>query len=526
LRQYTFYRLSSLTTVVNTAFVYWAMTRHGLMVVDIGQIRKASEVLFQNVSDGVVVTDRNGNIVQINDTARRLIPHVRALEDFSQIQEAFPEVHFSNRPSHVKHSYAMGDAGKTVIISHSPINERDAELGHITVFHDISEQKALEASMARKTQIESLGRLAGGIAHDFNNQLAGIMGCADILRTELSGNASQCELADIIVQSSRRSSRLTQQMLAFARKGKYQVVSLNVHDIISDVVSMLEHSIDKKIRILQHLDAQSPWVKADSSQLHTVFLNISLNSRDAMPHGGELLFQTRDITIGSDSILLSQFDIPEGRYVLIRMSDNGTGMAKSVLDRAFEPFFTTKKEGKGSGMGLSAAYGIIQSHAGAIAIESGEGRGTAVTIYLPSTTEAVPARDAEPERRALPQHLTILLVEDEALVAATAARTMEREGNRVLISKTGRNAIDRYSEHWREIDLIILDLILPDISGYEVFKSLKSTNPQCRVLLSSGYSVAGEAQRILDEGAAGFIQKPYESSALIRKIEETMAERS
>ncbi len=515
-KAYVVLRFASLINIVYSVLMYLAITKYGLMLVDLDQIQKTFSVLFSTVSEAAVVTDRNGIVMQMNSIAQELFPDLTCSKPVTALSSQFPDLDLTRPMTNQKRFTAAGGEEKVVIISNSSIESNTDELGQLILARDISKEQKLEEAIGRKNQIESLGRLAGGIAHDFNNQLAGILGCADMLRTSLNDNASLYELADIIVQSSQRSSRLTQQMLAFARKGKYQVVTLNIHDIIAEVVAMLEHSIDKKIKILQHLGAQAPLVKGDASQLHNVFLNISLNSRDAMPEGGELVFQTEDITVDNNSALVSQFDLAKGRFVMVSVQDNGTGMKKSDLARAFEPFFTTKKDG--SGMGLAAAYGTIRSHTGAIAIESEEGIGTTVSMYLPVTSETGMVKNVAFAQPVQKSQLTILLIEDEAVVARTMTMILERAGNRVIACETGQKAIDQYQDHWQEIDLIILDIILPDITGYETFKALKTINPKLRVLLSSGYSIAGEAKKILDEGAADFIQKPYSASVLMQKI--------
>jgi signal transduction histidine kinase/ActR/RegA family two-component response regulator len=393
-------------------------------------------------------------------------------------------------------------------------------------FTDITERKRAEEEraqaqeeLAQLQKMEAVGQLAGGIAHDFNNQMAGVLGYAEMLRERLSEDPRMGRFINNIIVGIRRASDLTAQLLAFARKGKYLVVPVNMHNVILEVVSLLEHSVDKRITIRQQFNARPPVAMGDPTQLQNVILNMALNARDAMPEGGELTFATDVVDLDEEFCKRHPHEVVPGRFVRIGVTDTGTGMDRETMKRVFEPFFTTKPRGKGTGMGLAAAYGTVKNHHGAITLYSEVGRGSTFNVYLPiGEKEAAGEGSGEQEVKRIPGNPHVLVVDDEALVAEMAVDMLSELGCQVTHCDNGREAVDYYRKAWKGIDLVILDMVMPEMNGREAYGHMKQINPKVRALLSSGYSLNGEAQKMLTEGVLSFVQKPYHRAELAKAI--------
>lgn len=392
------------------------------------------------------------------------------------------------------------------------------------VGRDITEYRAAEAEKLKLKEklhhtekMLAIGQLAGGVAHDFNNQLAAIVGYTDLLLENLSPNTDWANYAENILIAAKRAADLTTQLLAFARKGKFLSKNVNVHSLIDEVTSVLKHTIDKKITIQKHLECSNPIVNGDPSQLQNALMNIGLNGRDAIHGTGNLIFSTKDVHLDTAYCAALPYEISPGDYVQISVADDGCGIEKEIQERIFEPFFTTKTRGKGLGMGLSAVYGTIKNHVGAININSEPNHGTAVVIHLPKvenpTISNAPV-DIAPKQGSA----HILLVDDEQMILDVTTKMLTKLGYTVSAYLNGQDAIDFYSQNWKSIDLVIIDMVMPQLSGRELYGKIKETNPNVVALLSSGYSINGEAQEIMNHGVNAFIQKPYRAAVLSQKI--------
>ncbi len=391
--------------------------------------------------------------------------------------------------------------------------------------NDFTEYKQMETQLRQSEKMQAVGQLAGGIAHDFNNQLAGIVGYADMLREELANSPELSRYADNILLATKRASDLTSQLLAFAHKGKYLSVEIDIHKIIGEVAGILQRTINKDIIIKQHLDAQQALTLGDPTQIQNAIMNIALNARDAMPNGGELIFTTSIAQLDAEYCKTSPYDIKPGNFVQVSVTDNGTGMDETTQKKIFEPFFTTKKQGKGTGMGLASVYGTVKNHGGAINVYSEPGQGTTLTVYLSGvSSDMVSEKESSIPAEPVTGDVHILLVDDEEFVLDSGLMMLEKSGNKVSICRNGKEAIEFYKANWQSIDLVILDMVMPEMSGKDTFLGLKKINPKVLVLLSSGYSIDGEAQKILDEGVKGFIQKPYLRVELSQKVAELLSE--
>ncbi|MCD6320525.1 MAG: response regulator [Candidatus Desulfofervidaceae bacterium] len=389
------------------------------------------------------------------------------------------------------------------------------------IIRDISEQKKIEQQLIQAQKMESIGVLAGGVAHDFNNLLAGILGYANLIKVEVSEDTSLYRYAEVIERSATRASELTQKLLAFARGGKYKVEVINLNEIVEEVVALLSRTIEKTIAIHRELASDLFLVEVDPSQMTQTLLNICINSRDAMPNGGTLTIKTFNTYLEERFFPTGDRSRP-GNYVAVSVSDTGTGMDEATKQRIFEPFFTTKEKGKGTGLGLSMVYGIVRNHDGYIDVKSRLGQGTTFIIYLPAAEKKEQRQIEKEEVEILGGSETILLIDDEEVVRNLVKDILEGNGYKVLLAKDGEEGLSVYQACKDQINLVLLDMIMPKKSGTEVFKTLKSVNPNVKVLLVTGYSLNEQAQAILHNGALGFIQKPYQVKELLKTIRKVL----
>jgi PAS domain S-box-containing protein len=393
----------------------------------------------------------------------------------------------------------------------------------ITQRKQAEEEKArLEAQVRQSTKMEAIGQLAGGIAHDFNNLLAAISGYAELARDKYgAGNPGLAKYVNNIYDTSRRAADLTSRLLAFARKGKFEMVVVDLHETIPSVIRLLEHTIDRRISLVQECRAPLSTVLGDPTQLQNAVLNLAVNARDAMPNGGNLTFSTALVEVGEEEVRRAPYQIIAGQYVRLTVSDTGVGMGEEIRSRLFEPFFTTKAPGKGTGLGLASVYGTVKSHNGYIDVASQPGTGSRFHLYLP-LSQAVREKTA-----ALPQATfrgsgTIMIVDDEEVLLELTSEMMKTMGYACVTHRDSVEAVDYYRNHHAEIDLVILDIIMPRMNGYDCFRELKNINPRLKALVMSGFSDSGEAQKILDAGALKFIPKPFPMDGLGRAVQEAL----
>ncbi len=384
-------------------------------------------------------------------------------------------------------------------------------------------RKELEDQLRQAQKLESIGQLAGGIAHDFNNMLGAITGYATMMRRKFAQeNPVLRDYIDTILDASRRAADLTGKLLAFARKGKYEAVELDIHDTIHDVVNLLEHSIDKRIDIVTHLTAEMSTVRGDRTQLQNTVLNLAVNARDAMPDGGQMKFVTDVVQLKENFLRRFGHDLPAGKYIRVVVSDSGVGMDQQTRARLFEPFFTTKPPGKGTGLGLASVYGTIKSHNGIIEVDSEESKGTRFSVFLP-VVEA-PAKKTPPpvEREIRKGKATVLVIDDERLVREMAVTMLGDLGYTVHACADGQEGVAFFQEHVDEIDVAIVDMVMPRMGGYDCVNALRKIRSSLKVMISTGYSLATDTQRLIVRGIDGFIQKPFEEEDLAEILDEIL----
>lgn len=392
----------------------------------------------------------------------------------------------------------------------------------LNFLRDMTMQKRLEAQVQQSQRMESIGTLAGGIAHDFNNLLMGIQGSVSVMFLDINPDHSHFENLKLIERCIKSGAKLTQQLLGFARRGKYVVTPCNLNEIVNRTSLIFGHTRKEiTIHIKQNKELQT--VNVDMGQIEQVLLNMYVNAWQAMPDGGDLYIETDNVAIDAQYNEKKLYHTPPGKYVKVSVTDNGTGMDKKTLKRIFEPFFTTRHMGTGTGLGLASAYGIIKNHNGIINCYSELGHGSTFNIYLPvSSSEVKIIEDKTISTKASLDNETILLVDDEEVVAQGCRQVIEALGCNVFVALGGEDAIKIYKENQDKIDLVILDMIMPNMSGSETYDRLKEMNPEIKVLLSSGYSIRGQATDILDRGCNGFIQKPFNIGQLSQKIREIL----
>ena len=393
-------------------------------------------------------------------------------------------------------------------------NEEPAVLNFL---RDITVQKRMEDQLRNAQKMEALGTLSGGIAHNFNNLLMGIHGNASLSLAGLPPSSIAYKHLEKIVNLVQSGSKLTRQLLEYARGRACEMGTVYVNQLIREAAETLT-ATKKQIQIQFRLSKDVPAIKADQGQIEQVLLNLLLNSADAMPDGGDVFIETtclKGAQAGGKVTLSKNMD-----YVLIKVTDCGVGIPEKMQDRIFEPFFTTKGMGRGTGLGLSTAYGIIKNHDGDICAESEVNKGATFFIYLP----ALSADAADVAKSVVSEKIagkgTILLVDDEPEVLDPSAKLLEHLGFTVLKAINGAMAMEIFQNKWESIDLVILDLILPNMSGRDLYCKFKEINPQVKVLLSSGFSQAGQAEELLRDGCLGFFQKPYD----IIELSSTMME--
>lgn len=395
----------------------------------------------------------------------------------------------------------------------------------IGVGRDITEQKIakderkqLQSQLLQAQKMEAVGTLAGGIAHDFNNILMGIQGRLSLALSKTDpGSTVHTDLSKM-EDSVNAAANLTKQLLGFARKGKYEVSPINVKHLINSSVDIFGRT-RKDIKIQKSIPDNIWNMEGDSQQLQQAFLNLYVNAWEAMPEGGELLIEAANIEL--DAYFTQHLDIAPGRYVKISVIDSGMGMDEATQEQIFDPFFTTRDNSGGTGLGLSSAYGIIKNHSGVIEVSSKLGEGSRFDLYLPISTQRI-ENVHRGNSKTYSGTGNILIVDDEAIVREVGSEMLKHLGYTVHCFADGIQVLDYYSKHSSTIDLIVLDMIMPKLSGEETYLKLKAVNPKVKVLLSSGYSLEGQAQSILTKGADGFIQKPFNLKDLSSKIKEIL----
>jgi PAS domain S-box-containing protein len=414
---------------------------------------------------------------------------------------------------------------RTVHVVKTPVREDQGESsGVLGIFWDVTDQRLLEAKVRHVQKMEAVGQLASGVAHDFNNLLTVILGNVSLLRAGRAPEEIDDELLSATEKAALRAAELTNKLLGFSRRTALRLVETNLNTCVEETVMILRRTIDPAITIEVNL-APNLWkVEADPSQMNQVLMNLCLNARDAMPKGGRLRLETSNGVLDEDYARL-HLEARPGEFVRLRVEDTGHGIPPEVRQRIFEPFFTTKEPGKGTGLGLAMVFGIIKQHQGWIDCYSEVDRGTRFDIYLPRyqrPDETAPGTAAAP--LPLQGHETILLVDDEAMIRTLGQNILQSYGYRVLVAEDGARAVDIYHREQPHIDLVLLDVTMPGLSGREASQQLLQINPEVRIVFASGYS-AEEIAQWPGEHVQGFVRKPYLPEELAQAVRARLEKR-
>jgi len=407
------------------------------------------------------------------------------------------------------------------------IDKRTSQLNQVNkqLKQEIEERKQaeektrkIEAQLQMAQKMEAIGTLAGGIAHDFNNLLMGIQGNTSLMFEDIDSSHPHYNRLKSIEKQIQSGVKLTSRLLGYARKGKYEVTPISLNQIVNEISDTFGQT-RKEVVIHQKLAEDLLTIKADQGQIEQVLLNLFVNAADAMPSGGDLILETMNV---SRKDMKSKLYKPKaGNYVKLTLTDTGKGMDKSTMERIFDPFFTTKEMGRGTGLGLASVYGIIKAHGGYIDVESKEKHGTTFRIYLPASKRNV-RKVTKTSDKLIKGTGTVLLIDDEEVIQEVCKELLENIGYKVFLANDGKKAIELYRKNQDEIDIVLLDMVMPNMSGGEVYDRMKEINPDIKVLLSSGYSIDGKATAILNRGCDGFIQKPFNINDLSGKIRKIL----
>ncbi|MBI4633560.1 MAG: response regulator [Deltaproteobacteria bacterium] len=510
---------------------------------DITASKQASEALriseekystiLEDIEEGYYETDLDGNFTFFNQSFHKTFGYSRSeLMGMNKSQcmdprcaqkalQATRDVYITGRPAVGLEWECSRKDGTRIVIDTSVFLTKNSEgqaTGFRGIIRNITERKRLESDLLQAQKMEAVGTLAGGIAHDFNNLLMGIHGYASLMLMTIKPNNPDYEKLKSIEQHVQSGAELTRQLLGFARGGKYEVKPTRLNDLIGKSITLFGRT--KKELIMHQKLREDLWTaEVDRGQIEQVLLNLYLNAWQAMPGGGSIYIETDNVTIENTKAM--PFYVTPGTYVKISVADTGVGMDEKTLERLFEPFFTTKEMGRGTGLGLASAYGIIKGHGGFINVSSQLEKGTIFDIYIPSTVKEVIEEEA-PSCDITKGHETILLVDDEEAIINVTRDILEMLGYKVITASSGQEAIDTYSAKKDSLDLVILDMIMPGMGGGETFDRLKEINPDIKVILSSGYSITGRATKIMERGCRSFIQKPFNINEISSRIREAL----
>ena len=489
--------------------------------------------LLHSSADAIVISGTDGCVSYVNRAFTQLfgwepeeviggqIPFVPEAES-EKTKTIMGALLLSGKPVRGFESQRLTKSGNLLDVSISASRYDDHEgqpMGKLCILRDISENRRLQTQFQQAQRLEAIGTLAGGVAHDFNNLLMGIQGNISLMQTVMDTGSPYLKHLETMESLVMRGSALTGQLLGFARAGKYEVKPTAINELTGMTADMFGRT-KKEIRIEKQFEPNLPMVAVDRRQMEQVLLNIFVNAWQAMPNGGDLTIETG--TVELTDIDTVGCNCGPGQYVYIASHDTGVGIPPSVQQRIFDPFFTTKEMGRSTGLGLASCYGIVQNHGGFIKVSSQEGVGSTLTVYLPV---ALAPKQPEPEVSPIKQKTgeeTLLLVDDEPFVLDVGRQMLEKLGFRVKAVSDGHQAIDLFKQEHASIDAVILDMIMPGISGGETFDQLWTISPGVKVLLSSGYSINGQAEEILNRGCRGFIQKPFSMETLSTKIREVL----
>ena len=489
--------------------------------------------LFDRANDAIFIFEPNSEIIlEANNRACDLYSFTKEeligmslkqlTKDVARGEQEINDLlrHKSSRNFETVHFNKTGHPIEMLV--NSSVVEYSGRTAIMSIIRDVTELRRLEHQLRQAQKMESIGTLAGGIAHDFNNILSIILGYTSLLKRGKIDTAKYNESLDTITKAAKRGATLVKQVLTFARKTDIVFESVKLNDLLVDLSKLLSETFPKTIEFKFDLDPSLPTIIADSNQLHQVFLNLCVNARDAMPHGGSIQISSQMVR-GSDLEVRFQ-NARQSEYVHIAVKDTGSGMDEETRSRVFEPFFTTKGQGSGTGLGLAVVYGIVDNHHGFIEIESAPGKGTTFHLYFPVQMRSLePLHQGTESTEDLPRGTeTILVVEDEQMLQFLVKELLESHGYTVLTADDGSEAIDVYIEKKDSIDLVLTDIGLPKLSGWDVCKKILALNPNALLIVASGYLDPNAKSDLKESKAKEFLHKPYLPEEVLNRVREVL----
>ncbi len=489
---------------------------------------------FENIPLGICIVNENGEILRTN-------PGMQTIAGYSEEQllgsgfcqlfekrdichQLLADLDTFNAPEEFETGLKQNDTLYFLRILLTTISLDDHRLV-FAVLENVTEQKKLESQLIQARKMEAIGSLAGGVAHDFNNLLTPIIGYSEMLLEDMEGKNRGSEELQSILNAANKARGIVHQLLAFSRKQTLEVKTVDLNEIITGFLGLLQRTIREDIRIRYELTPALPHINVDTGQIEQVIMNLAVNSQDAMPQGGELTIETNTLLLDT-TYTHSHASVIPGRYAMMAISDTGHGMDSATQERIFDPFFTTKVSGRGTGFGLATVYGIVKQHNGYIWVYSEPGRGSTFKVYFP-TAENVIEEEEEIEVNAVIQNKTkptILIVEDDLNVLEMAASILRKHNYNVLTAANGIDALDLVGEHEEHIDLLLTDVIMPGMNGRQLYEQIARNKGGVKVIFMSGYTDNVIAHHgILDHGVV-FLQKPFSIKTLVGKVKQALME--
>jgi PAS domain S-box-containing protein len=495
--------------------------------------------VIEGTDDIVFVKDVEGRYLMINLAGARnfgMDPHEilgrndrelwrRDIADWVMAQDR--DVMSTGQPQTFEYTMPIDGSPRTFLVRKSVFLDRHGKVvGLIGISRDITEHNRLEEQLRQSQKMEAVGRLAGGVAHDFNNLLTVIHGCSELIVSEMPADDPGREMLAEIQKSAERAANLTRQLLAFSRKQVLRPQVVSVTTLLTDLLKLLQRLIGEDIEVAFVQGASLALARVDPGQFEQAIINLAVNARDAMPHGGRLSIETRNSTL--DLRHLSEYqDVEPGSYVMVTVTDTGHGMDETTKSRIFEPFFTTKEPGRGTGLGLAMVYGFVKQSGGHIDVSSEVGRGTTFSLYLPQAQPADGASAPRPRVERVPRGSeTVLLVEDEETVRELVKRVLQSSGYTVLDARDGEEALEVDAAHAGPIDILVTDLVMPRMGGRQLADELTRRRPKTRVLFMSGYSDEAMVRHGVSDGSVEFLQKPFTTLDFVRKVRDVLDART
>jgi len=493
-------------------------------------------ITLNSIGDAVITTNNANRITRMNPVAERLTgwqfedARGKLVEEVLQFSDSDSRAKLEAPTYKVLETMNTLSMEKPVILTNkqnteriisdsaAPIMNLEGKLsGAVIIFRDVTQQVEAEKQLRQRQKMDSIGQLAGGIAHDFNNMLAGILGFAELLGMKQDIDKETKTYVEGICKSAITASELVNKLLSFARENALIHKNFDIHDSINDAVILLKRSLNRAIQLDITPKAEHSILFGDAAQIENVILNLGINARDAMPDGGKLIIETDNVYLDETFCGASSFDIGEGEYLLLKITDTGCGIPAGKLDKIFEPYYTTKEIGKGTGLGLAAVYGTITSHHGAIYVYSEVDKGTVFHLYFP-LAEGTAKKVEKVEEKLIHGTGGVLVIDDEQLIRVMANDLLVKLGYTVYQAADGIEGLETYRRHMDDISVVILDMVMPRMTGENCFRELMAINPDVKVVISTGFAMTEATERLQREGAAGFIKKPYTMAEISKLV--------